>query len=90
MVLGLDARRTSPERHEASRGPPDYGTLWSNRLRMIGLKIEKTSHRPTQLPAYFQLAAHLPSHRIDPTHLTPTMPLVAPWIPAGIRSAHLN
>jgi hypothetical protein len=65
--------------------------LWDDRLWMVELKTEQASHRPTQLPAYFELAAHhCPNVQIDLTYLSPAMPLVPPPVPAGMRFAHVS
>jgi hypothetical protein len=81
-----------PRRHELKAGSnPDYALLWDDRLWMVELKTERTSHRPAQLPGYFEFAAHhYPTRRIDLTYLTPSMPLVPPLVPAGMRFAHVT
>jgi hypothetical protein len=81
-----------PKRHEQEPGAaPDYALLWDDRLWMVELKTEQASHRPTQLPAYFELAAHhCPNVQIDLTYLSPAMPLVPPPVPAGMRFAHVS
>jgi hypothetical protein len=81
-----------PRRHELEvGGNPDYALLWDDRLWMVELKTERASHRPTQLPGYFEFAAHhYPSCRIDLTYLTPSMPLAPSPVPAGMRFAHVT
>lgn len=52
-------------------GYPDYGLLWADRVWIIELKTEPGSHRPAQIPYYFELARH--HHAtcdIDFTYLT--------------------
>lgn len=72
-----------PPRHEAEKGgAPDYGVLWDDRVWMLELKTEKASHRPGQVPGYFELAHHhYPHSRIDLTYITP--PMEAPHQPAA-------
>jgi hypothetical protein len=81
-----------PRRHELEVGSnPDYALLWDDRLWMVELKTERASHRARQLPGYFEFAAHYyPSCGIDLTYLTPSMPLVPPPVPAGMRFAHVT
>jgi hypothetical protein len=81
-----------PKRHEQEPGAaPDYALVWDRRLWMVELKTERASHRPTQLPLYFELAAHhYPRARIDLTYLTPTMALAPPPTAAGMRFAQLD
>jgi hypothetical protein len=81
-----------PKRHEEEAGcAPDYGLLWEDRLWMVELKTERASHRPAQLPSYFELAAyHHPSCGIDLTYLTPSMPLAPPSVQPGMRFAHIS
>jgi hypothetical protein len=50
---------------------PDYGVVWDERVWVIELKTERGSHRPTQIPYYFELARHHhPEAAIDFTYLT--------------------
>lgn len=64
-----------PPRNEAEKGgAPDQALIWADRLWMIELKTEKASHRPTQIPLYFELGAYyFPGRSIDLTYLTPPM-----------------
>ncbi|MEV0975060.1 hypothetical protein [Microtetraspora glauca] len=72
-------------------GAPDYAVLWEQRLWMIELKTETTSHRPGQVTGYFTLADHhYPAARIDLTYLTPPMPLARPTTGEQMRFAHLT
>lgn len=58
-------------RPEESGGAPDYAVLWDDRVWMIELKTERSSHRPAQIPDYFELARHHhPQCAIDLTYLT--------------------
>lgn len=52
-------------------GAPDYAVLWDDRVWVIELKTERTSHRTGQIPYYFELARHHhPQCAIDLTYLT--------------------
>jgi hypothetical protein len=63
-------------------GYPDWAALWPERTWIIELKTEKASHRPDQLPYYFNLGRHhYPTCAIDLTYLTP--PMQAPLDPPG-------
>jgi hypothetical protein len=81
-----------PARHEDEKGcAPDQAVLWSNGLWMIELKTETKSHRPKQIPSYFEFAHHhYPGCFIDLTYLTP--PLKAPFSPTGVddRYSHVT
>jgi hypothetical protein len=81
-----------PRRHEDEAGAgPDYALLWDDRLWMIELKTEATSHRPAQLPAYLELAAHHhPGRRIDLCYLTPALLFDPPVLREGARFAHIT
>ena len=61
-----------PGRIPAEKGAaPDYALLWPDRVWVIELKTERASHRPGQIPAYFELARHHhPTCDIDLTYLT--------------------
>jgi|GEM_PF-2649174 len=61
-----------PGRTPAEKGAaPDYALLWPDRVWVIELKTERTSHRPAQIPTYFELARHHhPTCNIDLTYLT--------------------
>jgi hypothetical protein len=72
-------------------GAPDYAVLRPNRLWLIELKTEKGSHRPGQVPQYFDLGRHHhPTCAVDLTYLTPSM--TAHYDPPGpwARYAHLT
>jgi hypothetical protein len=57
---------------------------------MIELKTEAGSHRPAQIPLYFELGRHhYPRHRIDITYLTGPLSIGAPPIPDGCRFGHV-
>lgn len=81
-----------PGRSDDERGgAPDYAVLWPDRVWIIELKTEVSSHRPAQLPSYLALAHHHhPGCAIDLTYLTPSMlkppPEPHPWS----RFAHLT
>lgn len=64
-----------PARSDDERGAaPDYAVIWPDRIWIIELKSERASHRPDQLPYYFELAHHHhPGRRVDLTYLTPPM-----------------
>ena len=80
-----------PRRHEAERsGWPDWAVLWPDRVWMIELKTEARSHRPDQLPHYFDLGAHhYPDAAIDLTYLTGPLDKPAPEVRAGQRYHHI-
>ncbi len=62
--------------HEAG-GSPDYTIVWPQRIWIIELKSEATSHRAAQLPFYLDLAHHhFPEALVDVTYVTP--PLIKP------------
>jgi hypothetical protein len=81
-----------PRRHEAERsGWPDWAVLWPDRVWMVELKTEAGSHRPDQLPHYFDLAAHhYPRAAIDLTYLTGPLDKPAPEVRAGQRYHHIG
>ena len=81
-----------PARHEdEAGGAPDYALLWPDRVWMIELKTERSSHRPGQLQGYLDLAAHhYPRHRLDLTYLTPPMPTDTPRLGPTMRFAQLT
>ncbi len=62
-------------RHDDEKGgAPDYAVLWGDRLWIIELKTERASHRPDQVPYYFDLAHHhYPEACVDLTYLTPAL-----------------
>ena len=61
-----------PARTEAEKGGyPDYGVVWDDKVWLIELKTERSSHRADQIPYYFELARHHhPGRDIDLTYLT--------------------
>jgi hypothetical protein len=74
-----------PPRNDAERGgAPDYAVLWDDRLWLIELKTEKVSHRPDQIPTYFDLAHHhYADAAVELLYVTPPMLALyeapAPW-----------
>jgi hypothetical protein len=80
-----------PRRHEAERsGWPDWAVLWPDRVWMVELKTEASSHRPDQLPHYLDLGAHhYPQAAIDMTYLTGPLDKPAPQLRAGQRFHHI-
>jgi hypothetical protein len=74
-----------PPRNDAERGgAPDYAVPWDDRLWLIELKTEKASHRPDQIPAYFDLGHHhYPDAAVEVLYVTPPMlaryEAHAPW-----------
>jgi hypothetical protein len=81
-----------PKRTEWEQGgAPDQSLRDQSRLWMIELKTEAGSHRPTQIPLYFELGRHhYPRHRIDITYLTGPLSKSAPPIPDGCRFGHVT
>lgn len=61
-----------PARHPDEKGcAPDYTVFVDGRCWVIELKTEPGSHRPRQIPDYFERARHYhPGLRIDLTYLT--------------------
>jgi hypothetical protein len=61
-----------PARHPEEQGcSPDYTIFSDDRCWIIELKTEPGSHRPRQIPDYFERAHHYhPRLRIDVTYLT--------------------
>jgi hypothetical protein len=61
-----------PARHADEQGcAPDYTVFAADRCWIIELKTEPGSHRPSQIPDYFERARHYhPTLRIDITYLT--------------------
>ncbi len=62
-----------PKRHDGEAGcAPDYAVLWPDRVWLVELKTEASSHRHDQLSTYLELAHyHYPTCAIDLTYLTP-------------------
>ncbi len=81
-----------PKRTEWEQGgAPDQSLHDRSRLWMIELKTEAGSHRPAQIPLYFELGRHhFPRHRIDITYLTGPLSKGAPPIPEGARFGHVT
>lgn len=81
-----------PARHPGEPGcAPDWAVLADDRLWIIELKTEAASHRPAQLPAYFELGRHHhPRLRLDLTYLTPPLDLRGYGAPEGARFAHIT
>lgn len=81
-----------PKRTEWEQGgAPDQSLQDQSRLWMIELKTEAGSHRPAQIPLYFELGRHhYPRHRIDVTYLTGPLSKRAPLIPDGCRFGHVT
>ncbi len=79
-------------RHENEKtGGPDWAIVWDDRLWMIELKTEAASHRPDQLPHYFDLAAHHhPSRHVDVAYLTPPLKHPIADAPPDTHLAHLT
>jgi hypothetical protein len=75
-----------PARHPDEKGcAPDYTVFVEDRCWIIELKTEPGSHRPRQIPDYFERAHHYhPDLRVDITYLTaglrvPFLPGTEPW-----------
>ncbi|MET7336326.1 hypothetical protein [Nonomuraea sp. NPDC005650] len=79
-------------RHDDEQGgAPDYAVLWHDRLWLIELKTESSSHRRGQLSGYYTLAAHHhPSLAVDLTYLTPALTFTPPTSQNGTRFAHVT
>ena len=72
-------------------GAPDWAVLSPHRLWLIELKTEAASHRPHQIPYYFQLGAHhFPEHSVDVTYVTGPLTKPAPQTGEDRRYAHLT
>jgi hypothetical protein len=70
---------------------PDYAVLTTERLWLVELKTERSSHRSDQVQTYVELARHHhPELRVDLTYLTGPG-FDAPYDPpAGSRYAHVR
>jgi hypothetical protein len=70
---------------------PDYAVLTTDRLWLVELKTERSSHRSDQVQTYVELARHHhPELRVDLTYLTGPG-FDAPYDPpAGSRYAHVR
>ncbi|MFC4465752.1 hypothetical protein ACFPH6_14665 [Streptomyces xiangluensis] len=81
-----------PGRHVEERaGSPDFAVLWSDRMLLVELKAERSSHTPGQCERYLDLARHhYPHCQVDLIYLTPSMPAKdLRALPDGSRYAHL-
>ena len=88
FVDELDLR---PRVESEPGGAPDWAVIWPHRLWLIELKTEATSHRPHQIPYYFQLGAHhFPEHSVDVTYVTGPLTRPAPQTGPDRRYAHLT
>lgn len=76
-----------PRRHDAeAAGWPDFAVLAPDRLTLIELKTEPSSHRPGQLAHYADLATHhYPQHELDLVYLTPPLRAAARLDPVPHR-----
>lgn len=81
-----------PRRHDEERGcAPDYAVLSDERLWLIELKTEKSSHRRDQIRSYFEFAHHYhPQRTVDITYLTPPMRVSITPPDASSRFAHIE
>jgi hypothetical protein len=70
----IDELELPPRNEDAEGCGPDYAVLWPKRLWMTELKTEAKSHRPSQIPSYFEYAHfYYPDCSIDLTYLTPPL-----------------
>lgn len=81
-----------PRRHDGEAGSaPDWALHDAHRLWLIELKTEAGSHRPTQLPGYYELGQHHhPGHQLDLTYLTGPLAKDPPIVPECSRYAHVT
>jgi hypothetical protein len=82
-----------PARHPEEQGcAPDYTVFVEGRCWVIELKTEPASHRPRQIPDYFERARHYhPDHQIDITYLTAGLPqLFEPATEHWARYTHIE
>jgi hypothetical protein len=81
-----------PKRHDGEPGgAPDWAVLWPERLWIVELKTEPGSHRPAQIPTYFELGRHhYPACAIDITYLTPPISTKIEPPAAWARFAHVT
>jgi hypothetical protein len=88
FVDELDLR---PRAESEPGGAPDWAVIWPHRLWLVELKTEAASHRPHQIPYYFQLGAHhFAEHSVDVTYVTGPMTKPAPQTMEDQRYAHLT
>ncbi|MCG5216510.1 hypothetical protein [Streptosporangium sp. KLBMP 9127] len=89
--LFVDEFELPPRHDDEQGGAPDYAVLWNERLWMIELKTESSSHRRDQLAGYYTLAGHHYSGlTVDLTYLTPPLTFTPPTSRNGTRFAHVN
>jgi hypothetical protein len=88
-VIFVDEFELAPRHSDEKGGGPDYAVLWDRHVWLIELKTEKGSHRPQQIPGYFELAHHhYPLCAVDVLYVTP--PMEVPHVPSAkwARYAH--
>jgi hypothetical protein len=87
----VDEYELAKRHDDEAGGAPDSAVLWPERVWIIELKTERASHRPAQIPGYFDLAHHHhPACAVDITYLTPPLsPKVEPPAPWA-RFAHVT
>ncbi|MFG1708556.1 hypothetical protein ACFLIM_35685 [Nonomuraea sp. M3C6] len=89
--LFVDEFELRPRHDDEQGGAPDYAVLWNERLWMIELKTERSSHRQGQLSGYYTLADHHhPGLAVDLTYLTPPLTFTPPASRDGSRFAHVT
>ncbi|MFW5469506.1 hypothetical protein ACOCJ4_05605 [Knoellia sp. CPCC 206435] len=78
---------TMPKRqNDELAASPDWTLLFEDRVWMIELKTERSSHRANQLPHYLELASHhYPGRTIDVTYLTGPLVKSSPRLAEGQR-----
>lgn len=87
----VDEFELRPRHEDEQGGAPDYAVLWDERLWMIELKTETSSHRRGQISGYYTLAAHHhPGIAVNLTYLTPPFPFTPPAAWDGTRFAHVT
>jgi hypothetical protein len=75
---------------DARAGAPDYAILTPDKLWVIELKTEASSHRKDQMPYYRRLARHhYPKLQLDLLYLTSDMPRQDAGAFADCRFSHL-
>lgn len=89
--LFVDEFELRPRHDDEQGGAPDYAVLWTERLWMVELKTESSSHRRDQLSGYYALAGHYhPNLTVDLTYLTPPLAFAPPAEGDGRRFAHVT
>lgn len=83
---------TMPKRHDDElSASPDWTLVFEDRIWIIELKTERSSHRANQLPHYLDLASHrYPGRAIDLVYLTGPLIKPAPALREGQRYVHLT